>query len=233
MRIMAIGAHPDDIEICCSGTLAKFSQKDHEIIMAYVTDGGAGHKTIPPDEMREIRRNEAQAACAVIGADMLWFGLPDEFVFDDLETRLLFVDKIREARPEVIITHGAADYHHDHRAVHNMVLGASFIATLTNVRTKHPEIPSLPKLFYMDTLAGTNFIPEEYVDISEQFHIKKEMLSKHQSQLKWLKDHDNIDILEFIEVMARSRGLQCGVNYAEGFCRERVWGRMEAERILP
>lgn len=233
MRVMAIGAHPDDIEICCSGTLAKYSQEDHEIIMAYVTDGGAGHKTILPEEMREIRKNEAKEACAVIGANMLWFGIPDEFVFDNLETRMLFVDKIRQGCPDVIITHGPADYHHDHRAVHNLVLGTSFIATLKNVPTKHQEIPALPKLLYMDTLAGTNFIPEEYVDVSEQFNIKREMLSKHQSQLKWLKDHDNIDIIEFIEVMAKSRGLQCGVKYAEGFCRERVWGRMDVDRILP
>lgn len=233
MRIMAIGAHPDDIEICCAGTLTKFKAQGHDIVMAYVTDGGAGHKIIPPDELREIRKQEARAACSVIGAEFLWFGLPDEFVFDNLETRLLFIDKIREARAEVIITHGPQDYHHDHRAVHNLVLGTSFIATLKNVPSKHPELATLPKLFYMDTLAGTNFIPEEYVDITEQFDLKKEMMSKHQSQVRWLADHDDIDILEFIETMARSRGIQAGVKYAEGFCRERAWGRMDAERILP
>jgi len=230
---MAIGAHPDDPEIGCGGTLAKYIREGHTAVVAYVTDGCAGHAHISPEELREIRRAEAEKACAVIGAKMMWFGLPDEFVFDDEPTRRLFIDRIRQARPDVIITHAPEDYHHDHRWVSQLVFSSSFIATLPNVATEHPPLEKLPALFYMDTLAGKNFLPTEYVDITQDMETKRRMLSQHRSQIQWLRDHDGIDLLEFVEVMARCRGLQCGVRYAEGFRSESVWGRVTPQRLLP
>jgi len=85
----------------------------------------------------------------------------------------------------------------------------------------------------MDTLAATNFIPELYVDITDTFAKKREALLCHQSQVKWMMDHDNMDVAEFIEVIARTRGHQCGVKYAEGFQVAKLWPRLRTERILP
>ena len=77
------------------------------------------------------------------------------------------------------------------------------------------------------------FEPQQYVDISETIETKLEMISKHQSQLVWLHDHDGIDILENARTVARFRGLQCGVTCAEAFRAHAVWGRQVTRRLLP
>ena len=78
-----------------------------------------------------------------------------------------------------------------------------------------------------------NFNPTEYVDITEEIDLKIDMLECHESQLKWMRDHDNIDFAEFVRVCSRFRGLQCGVGYAEGFTQELVWPKVVSRRLLP
>lgn len=233
MRIMAIGAHPDDIEILCAGTLLRYVASGHTVVVCVATDGTAGHRLISPAELAVIREREARAAAVILGASCIWMGLPDELVFDNLETRLAFVDAIREARPDVIISHDPSDYHPDHRTVSRLVFDASFVASLPNIRTRHPAHDRVPALYYMDTLAGKGFQPGEYVDITGVMATKQQMVSCHASQLIWLKDHDNIDVLDFVDVVARFRGIQCGVRYAEAFRAEDVWPRTVPRRILP
>jgi LmbE family N-acetylglucosaminyl deacetylase len=232
-RILAVGAHPDDLEILCSGTLARYAQQGAHIVMAIATDGSAGHMIIPPDELAEIRHREAQAAASIIGAELHWLGYPDELIFEDIATRLRVVDLIREARPDLILTHDPNDYHPDHRVVSRLLFDASFVSGLPNIKTEHPAHPGLCPLVYFDTLTGASFQPTEFVEITDTFEIKKAMLACHASQINWLREHDNIDVLEFITVMARSRGLQSGVPYAEGFRAEYAWGRNRPYRVLP
>ena len=78
-----------------------------------------------------------------------------------------------------------------------------------------------------------NFNPTEYVDITDEIELKLEMLECHQSQLKWMRDHDNIDFAEFVRSCSRFRGIQCGVGYAEAFAQECVWGKVVPKRLLP
>jgi len=85
----------------------------------------------------------------------------------------------------------------------------------------------------MDTLAGINFQPTEYVDISEFIDLKIQMLECHVSQLKWMRDHDHIDFAEFVKTCSRFRGLQCGVQYAEGFTQCYAWPKQTTKRMLP
>ena len=233
MRILAIGAHPDDLEILCAGTLARYAQEGHEVVMCVATDGTAGHMLIKPPELAQIREQEARAAAKVIGADFIWLGFPDELIFNDRQTRLAFVDAIRQARPDVILTHTPDDYHPDHCVVSSLVFDTSFIASLPNIETSHPAHPAVPPIYYMDTLAGKGFHPTEYVDISAVIETKRQMLACHESQLTWLKDHDNIDVMEFMEVVARTRGFQCNRPYAEGFRQVDVWPRTASSRLLP
>lgn len=233
MRVLAVGAHPDDIEILCGGTLAKYAKRGDEVVMAVLTDGAAGHIEILPDELREIRRAESEASAAVIGAELIWVGLPDEFLLVNEDTRLKVVEMIRQAKPDVILTHFPDDYHPDHRAASSEVFDASFVASLKNVETATPFHPIVPPLFYFDTLAAQRFLPTEYVDVGDTYDVKIEMLRKHESQLKWLKDHDNIDIIDFVDVVARLRGLQCGCKYAEGFRAQYAWPRAQPLRLLP
>lgn len=233
LRVLAVGAHPDDIEILCAGTLAKYAAEGHEVFIGIATDGAAGHAVIKPDELREIRKREATAAAAVIGAQIRFLEEEDEWLFHDRRTREKFVELVRWAAPNVIITHNPDDYHPDHRACSDLVFAASFLATLPNVMPDVPAHGEVAALFYMDSLAGAGFTPEYYVDITETLARKLEMLGKHESQVKWLKDHDDIDIMQFVQTVARRRGVECGVQYAEGFRAARVWPRIRPERLLP
>jgi LmbE family N-acetylglucosaminyl deacetylase len=85
----------------------------------------------------------------------------------------------------------------------------------------------------MDSLAGVNFQPTEYVDISDVIDLKIEMLECHESQLKWMRDHDGIDFADMVRTCSRYRGYQCGVEYAEGFTQCRVYLKGTAKRLLP
>ena len=233
MRVLAVGAHPDDVEILCGGTLARYAADGHDVEIAIATDGTAGHREIGPTELAPLREAEARSAGAVIGAEVHWLGFPDEFLFDDRPTRLAFVDVIRRARPDVILTHAENDYHPDHRAAKQLVFNASFISTLPNIETEHDPLASVPALFYMDTLAGQDFHPEAFVDVTGTFETKVDMLACHESQVAWLRDHDGVDILDFVRVVARTRGIQADVRYAEGFRQETSWSRAHPERRLP
>lgn len=233
MRILAVGAHPDDLEILCSGTLARCVARGDQVIMAHVCRGDKGHGEIRHPDVGPIRRKEAIAAAEIIGAESMTLGLPDCELYVNEENMRQVVDLIRIARPELIITHHPDDYHSDHNAVTKLVVDASFTATLPYYITAQPAHPIAPPIYFMDTLAGIDFTPAEYVDISETLPLKKEAMNRHQSQITWLRDHHQTDILDFIETIARFRGLQCGAKYAEGFQSMRAWGRLSARRLLP
>lgn len=233
MRVLAVGAHPDDLEILCAGTLAKYRARGDAVVMCHVANGDKGHFMIPPDELTKIRRQEARDAAGVIGAEAREGGFLDMEIHDSDASRLRLIEIVRAAHPDVIITHHPDDYHTDHKAVSALMLEASFSATVPHLRTATVFLPKLPVVYFMDTLAGIHFQPTEYVDITPFFEQKKEMLSKHESQLVWLKDHDNYDALDALETMAKFRGYQCGVKYAEGFMRYQVWGRNRPGYFLP
>jgi LmbE family N-acetylglucosaminyl deacetylase len=231
--VLAVGAHPDDIEIVCAGTLAKYANHGVKVSIAVATDGSAGHMVIPPKELAEIRRQEAENAAKIIGADFYWMGFVDEMLGIDIDTRLRFVEVIRKAKPDVILTHSPEDYHPDHRALNRLIFDASFMSGLKNVETESPYHPGVQPLYYFDTISGLNFHPTEFVDITDTFEIRQRMLASHQSQIKWLKDHDQVDFLFMTETILRTRGYQCGVQYAEAFRPETVWPRPQPFRVLP
>jgi len=114
-----------------------------------------------------------------------------------------------------------------------LVCDASFFAAAPLVKSDTPTHDRIPPVYFMDTLAGVGFQPVDYVDISETFAVKIEMLRRHVSQLTWLKEYNDVDVLEMIETIARFRGLQCGVRYAEGFQPFEAFGRNLPRRLLP
>ena len=85
----------------------------------------------------------------------------------------------------------------------------------------------------MDTVNGINFQPTEYVDITEFVKTKEKMLLCHISQAKWLKEHDNLDYIELMRKQSSFRGLQCSVEFAEGFKLHYVSGRIKPQRLHP
>ena len=232
MNVLAIGCHPDDIEINCAGTLAKCVKRGDKVIVCHASSGNLGHVIIPPDELTKIRAEEARRAGAMAGIEVICAGFDDLDIFDNnKEARDKMVDVIKYANPDLIITHSPNDYMPDHREVSKLVFDASFAASVPHygAEGKAAVVP----LFYMDNLAGMNFNPTEYVDITDEIDLKIEMLECHESQLKWMRDHDHIDFADFVRTCSKFRGLQCGVPYAEAFCQELVWPKVVTKRLLP
>lgn len=235
MRVLAIGAHPDDIDILCGGTLARYADMGDDVFMAVATNGEVGSPTMGKAEIAAVRKQEAETSAAVIGAKLFWMGFPDEFLMDSPEVRLAFIETIRKCRPDVILTHWPGDlYNPDHTNTGQIANDVALIVTVPNIQTPSPPCEKIPVVYFMDGLAGLGFQPEEYVDISDTIQTKQEMLSKHESQIStWLQDQYQIDAMEMVEITARFRGMQSGVRYAEGFICAKAWPRNITGSMLP
>ncbi len=233
MRVLAVGAHPDDLEILCAGTLAKYASRGDSVIMAVATNGDLGSTKLSTTETAALREKEARAAAELIAAELVWMGYPDAFLFSREDTRRDFIDLLRRSRPDVILTHDPNDYHADHRTVAQLLMDVRMLAAVPKIETAHPPAAGVPEIFFMDTIAGVGFQPEVYVDVSATFATKQQMLAKHESQALWLKEQYGISFQELIELSARYRGLQSGCRYAEGFRHWRVWPGRPAAGLLP
>lgn len=230
-RVLAIGAHPDDIEIYCAGTLARFIAIGTLVDVATVCRGDRGG-AVPPEELALLRREEATAAAKELGATPHFLGLPDGEVSDEPATRDQFLELLRSTRPELILTHGPTDYHDDHVRVGEWVVKAAWQAANPGYSTRSPALRAPVPVFYFDNLAGIAFEPTHYVDITDHFAIKGRMFACHTSQIARSSDGRH-RLVEPTEVLARLRGLQCGVRYAEAFRPVFQFGRSRAEPVFP
>jgi LmbE family N-acetylglucosaminyl deacetylase len=234
MRVLAIGAHPDDVEVLCSGTLALCAARGDEVTIAVATNGdvGTGEPGVSRDEIAAIRHSEAAASAATIGASLIWMGFPDEFLNDDRESRERFIDAIREARPELMFIHSEIDYHPDHRVAGKISRDSRIPVSVPLVTTHFPPT-EIPTMFVMDTVAGRHFEPEIYVDISSVIEIKTAMLNSHKSQADWIRRVFDTDLAEGMLLQARFRGYQAGCQFAEGFRLLHDWPYTGDHKLLP
>lgn len=234
MRVLAVGAHPDDLDMLCGGTIARYIQEGHDVTMCHVSLGDRGSFEHTSEQIADIRLKEAQRAARTLGATHAALSLSDgEVNAADPAQRRAVIDLIRESRPDVILTHAPNDYMADHNEVSKLVTDASHIATLPLMITAKEAHSIVPAVYFIDTLAGVGFMPTEYVDISDVIDLKISALRSHESQLVWLRDHDGTDIIEQTRVSGAYRGYQCGVAYAEGFTSYLTWLRARTVRLLP
>lgn len=235
MNIMAFGAHPDDIEFLCAGTLAKYSHAGHKVAIAIATNGEVGSPTLPKKEIAAIRRKEAESAAATIGARFFWLGYPDEFLFNTEPVRLRFIEVVRQFRPDIIICPDKdADYHPDHTTTGQIIWDTHVMYTVPNIKTKTRPCASIPEIVFMDTVAGVNFKPEFYVDISAHWQKKAAMIACHKSQETWMQAQFSVSCVEFGQAQARFRGMQAGCRYAECFRKPKFFpGRTRTDGLLP
>jgi LmbE family N-acetylglucosaminyl deacetylase len=217
MRVLAIGAHPDDVEILCGGTLGLYARAGHDVTIAIATNGNVGSPTLGRDEIAAVRRAEAEAACLLFGAELIWMDFDDEWLFNDRASRTRFIDAVREARPDVMFVHNPADYHPDHRNAGQLALDARIPAAIRLVETTLPALTELPHAFVMDTLGGLEFEPDVYVDISDTLALKGEALGRHASQDEWLQHLYGMGYQQFVVEQAERRGREAGLPYAEAF----------------
>jgi LmbE family N-acetylglucosaminyl deacetylase len=235
VKVLAVGAHPDDLEILCAGTLIRYARSGDEVVMCNVASGDKGSTTGTSGEIAAIRLSEARRAAALAGAEHRTLGLPDTTIAaTDESQRLQMVELLRQVRPDVVITHHPEDYMGDHREVSALVFDTTMTATLPLLETGSAAIEQVPPLYYMDTIAGIGFVPQEYVDISETIDLKLEMLAAHASQCDFLTGDDPaVSIVEDVRAVARFRGIQAGVAYAEAFAQAHAWHRGTTRRLLP
>ncbi|MER8753911.1 PIG-L family deacetylase [Mesorhizobium sp. M1050] len=166
MKILALGAHPDDIEIFMFGTMAAYAAQGAELTFAIATDGARGG-TSGPAILARVRRAEATAAAALLGATLRFLDFPDGELVADAALIGALKMLIGETGPDLAITHAPNDYHADHRALSDGVrIAASF------------TVPVL----HADTMGGTGFSPTHYVDISAHAALKVKAIRAHRSQ---------------------------------------------------
>ncbi len=233
MRILAIGAHPDDIDLLCGGTLLRLADEGHEIVVAIATKGDVGSPTLTRDEIAAVRFEEAAAACRILGAELIWLGYDDEWLFNDRPTRTAFIDAIRQARPDVIFAHSPSDYHPDHRAAGQLTLDARIPSAVRLVETARPALATVPKVYLMDTLGQQDFAPDLFVDISEVVERKDALIRAHASQDEWLRHLYDMDYIESMRSGERDRGSVVGVEFAEAFAELRTFPAVLPEFALP
>jgi len=234
MKVLAIGCHPDDLEIACSGTLRKYVEQGAEVYMCHVANGDQGHVIIMPDELGEIREKEAENAGKMIGAKEIFnINVSDLQVnrHDQAQIEAL-ADVVRFCRPDVVITHNNEDYMQDHVETSYLATNACFSAGAPH-RSSNPVYKSFIPTFFMDTLAGVRFEPSHYVDITHQIEIKLKALEQHESQIRWMREHDKIDFIDMVRTCSKYRGYQCGVAYAEAFRPFHAYQRYSPESLLP
>jgi LmbE family N-acetylglucosaminyl deacetylase len=189
LRILLIGAHPDDADLKAGGTAAKWCALGHVVRLVSLTNGQAGHQTMHGPELASRRRAEAEAAGATIGATYQVFDQPDGELDDRLEFRHRVIRIIRSFRPDLIITHRSTDYHADHRFAGLLVQDASYLLTVPAICPDAAHLPFRPVILYFSDAFSKPcpFQPHVVVDIEDEFDRVVAMLHCHQSQFyEWL-----------------------------------------------
>jgi N-acetylglucosamine malate deacetylase 1 len=222
-RVLALHAHPDDIEILCSGTLALLAARGHAVVIATLTAGEGGALDMSPEETARVRRGEASASAAVIGADYLCAGLSDLGVFNDDRGRRAATEVIRAARAEIVLAPAPEDYHPDHEAGSILARDACFAASVPNYATGSPPLAAIPHLYFVDPIGardrnGRRAAADFAVDVTSVMAVKAEMLDKHESQGRWVeRQHDIPDPTADMRAFSARRGQDFGFAYAEAF----------------
>jgi len=222
--LLAIHAHPDDIEHLAAGALAVLAARGHTVRIATLTAGECGSAATDLAATARIRKAEATAAADLIGAGYRCADLPDLGVFNDDASRRAVTELIRWARPDLVIAASPADYHPDHEAASQLARDACFAASVPNYRTgPSAALEAIPHLYFMDPIGGRDrqgarIVPDFGADIRQGFAAKRKMLACHASQAEWVaRQHGVADHLGSMEAWSRRRGRDFGVELAEGF----------------
>ncbi len=240
MNVLAIGAHGDDLEMFCGGTLARFAERGDKVFMCVVTDG-RGRPKGELETVVRIRKAEAEASASVIGAENVWLGIPDGGLWFNEDTRHLFIETIRACKPDLIITHPEHDYHPDHKTTSRLVMDAAQIARTANYPSQYAPHRAIVPVAFMEAERGINFIPEEYVDISSVWEKKLAMLASHVSQMMPAEydpsfvapSPDDSMFAHYAKALGAFRGLAVNTAYAEGFRWWHAANRLVTHRVMP
>ena len=222
--ILAIHAHPDDIEHLCAGTLAILAAQGHAIRIVTATAGECGSDGTDLAATGAIRKAEAGAAAALIGARYRCADLPDLGVFNDDAARRRITEMVRWAQADIVVAAATIDYHPDHEAVGLLARDACFAASVPNYATgSAAPLGAIPHLYVMDPIGGRDrdgapVAAHFGVDVGAVFETKAAMLSAHESQHAWVaRQHGITDHLGSMRGYSLRRGQDFGCEMAEAF----------------
>ena len=200
MNILAIGAHPDDIEFGCGGALIKYANAGHNVSILVLTDGSFGGDP-------QTRQEEQNAAMNFMGAKgLFWGGYRDTELVCNRELILKIEDVVQKVNPDVVFLNFWADVHQDHRAAAQAAVSA----------TRY-----IKEVLFYEVPTTQHFEPDQFVDIQDILDNKLKLLELHASQIDKTKI-ENLSIVESAKSCANFRGFQGRVRYAEGFKAVRV-----------
>jgi LmbE family N-acetylglucosaminyl deacetylase len=189
LRILSIGAHPDDCEVRTAGTAALWVARGAVVRFLAVTNGQTGHHRSFGAELAERRAAEARAAAEVLGVESRVLPIPSGGLVPSLEHRRTLIAEIREFRPDLVITHRPNDYHPDHRYTSQLVQDAAYLVTVPG---NTPEVPALrrnPVIVYSDDSfrKPLPFQPDVVIDIDPTVEKKLDAMHCHTSQMyEWI-----------------------------------------------
>ena len=192
MKIVALGAHPDDIEYGCGGTLLQAANHGHEIYLNVLTDGLGSVD----------RRKEQEAAARYLGArEVFWGGFKDTELTASRALIVSIEKTLSQVKPDVVFVNYPEDAHQDHQN-----LASSTITACRYIR----------QVFFYHDYTTLNFQPDTFVDIGPVLDRKKELIACHASQVK--KTYPTgLDMLESVSALAAYYGFMAKVKYAEAF----------------
>ena len=157
----------------------------------------------------------------------------DEYIRDTDAARNQLTDILRAARADIVFAPPPVDYNTDHMAASQIAFHACLLSAVRTIFTDHDPLPSGPALFYMDALTGLEWQPSHYVDITDVFERKCELLALHKSQMRNMETAGGWDLIKYSRILGAFRGLQCGVEYAEAFKPALAWPRLKPGNWLP
>jgi len=231
--VLAVMAHPDDIEITCAGTLVLLKRAGWKVAMATMTPGDVGSMSLSREKISAVRRKEAAASATLLAADYTCLEFDDLAIVYGEDAKRRVCALIRSVRPDLMIAPSREDYMADHTETSRTVVEAAFASTVPNWRTEagpegHPPCESIPAILYADPIGLLNWEGKRtgahrVVDITAVMDVKEKMLAKHESQRSWLRaQHGEDEYLLSMKRWSADRARDYrkkGVRFAEGFTR--------------
>ena len=214
-RVVAFGAHAFDVEVTAGGLLAKLSRHGSEITIVHMTLGEMG-SPVPGQAgaYAAQKQGEAQRSAALIGAVIRVLGYEDTRLPNDDGAKLAVCDLIRELRPDLVLTHWQGSWHKDHRSAHELVMDGLFLAGLPGLARDRPATSVRAVWFPENWEDPIGFVPQYYEDISGAYD---QWLGAIDAYALSRSDLAAFPYRDYYTALARVRGCQVGVRYAEAF----------------
>lgn len=197
--VLALMAHPDDIEILCAGTLLLLRAKGWDVHLATMTAGDLGSRDLSPAKIARVRRNEAAAAAKLLGADYTCLGERDLCITCSVPGKRQVSALIRRVRPDLLITHSPTDYMADHEETSRLAREGAFAAAVPNWRcSEKTPLAALPSILYADPIDAVDILGRRqpasiFVDVTSVIDLKSDLLACHASQRDWLRAQHGVD----------------------------------------